>query len=707
MRKTWLVAAMAAAFCGQAAGAAPAYAIKTLSTRADAVSGGDVLVSVTAPLAEKIAVSLNGSDVTGAFHSVDGGAMTGLVEGLRLGRNTLALSAGGRTRASLTVVDYPIEGPIFSGPHERPYVCETVQSGLGPARDADCTVATTYRWFYKPAGGGAFKPLTDPAHPPADVATAKIYGGASVPYIVRVESGTIDRAIYHIAILADPAAPQGADFRPGPGWNGKLRYDFGGGCGFGHHQGTMKPEAVLDDINLSRGFAVATSTANVYGQACNDVKSAETLLMVKEHFIERYGLPRYTMGIGGSGGAMQQLLISQNYPGILDGIVPGIAFPDGQTLTHTPTDCDLLIRYLDGAEGWTDAQKLAVSGFKVKGSCLDPKHNWGGQRLGGTNSIHPANCGKTFPAEMIWNPISNPRGVRCTVYEGMKNLYGPSADRQQPLDNVGVQYGLRVLRAGGITVDQFLDLNEKIGGFDADGFKVPHRTSIGLDVMRRSYATGRVFNGKGVALPIIQNRSYLDDGNGNVHTDWHSLEVRERLRRANGGKADNEVIWIAANDKAVADQVAADITDVMDQWLEALLADASDAPYAIKVARAKPVHAVDACYDLKGVRYEAPIGWDNAGKCGELFPHSANMRVVAGEPIQEDVIKCRLKPADPASYGVAFTPGQAARLKRVFPTGVCDYTRPGVGQVAVTGPWLSYGPAPRLASPGRAERDPG
>lgn len=697
MGKTVLWAAMAAALCAQGASAAPAYGLKTLSTRADAVSGEDVLVSVTAPPADRIKVTLNGKDVTSAFGPAANGVMTGLVDGLKLGRNSLSLSAGGRTRAHLTVIDYPIEGPIFSGPHESPYLCETAASGLGPAQDADCTVATTYQWFYKPVGGGAFKPLTDLGRTPADAATAKIYGGASVPYVVRVESGTIDRAIYRIAILADPAAPQGADFRPGPGWNGKLRYDFGGGCGFGHHQGTLKAEAVLDDINLSRGFAVATSTANVYGQACNDVRSAETLLMVKEHFIERYGLPRYTLGIGGSGGAMQQLLISQNYPGLLDAIVPGIAFPDGQTLTHTPTDCDLLIRYLDGAGGWTDAQKLAVSGFKVKGSCLDPKRNWGGQRMGGTNSIHPANCGKTFPADLIWNPISRPQGVRCTVYEGMKNLYGASADRQQPLDNVGVQYGLSVLQAGGITVDQFLDLNEKIGGFDADGFKVPNRTSIGLDVMRKSYATGRVFNGKGVALPIIQNRTYLDDGDGNVHTDWHSLEVRERLRRANGGKADNEVIWIAANDKAVADQVTADITDVMDQWLEALLVNASNAPYAAKVARAKPARAVDACYDVRGARYEAPIGWDNTGKCGELFPHSANMRVVAGEPVQEDVIKCRLKPADPSAYKAAFTPEQAARLKRVFPTGVCDYARPGVGQVALSGSWLTYGPAPPLA----------
>jgi len=40
-------------------------------------------------------------------------------------------------------------------------------------------------------------------------------------------------------------------------------------------------------------------------------------------------------------------------------------------------------------------------------------------------------------------------------------------------DNVGVQYGLNALNRGQITPDEFLDLNEKIGGIDVDGNSAP------------------------------------------------------------------------------------------------------------------------------------------------------------------------------------------------------------------------------------------
>ena len=138
------------------------------------------------------------------------------------------------------------------------------------------------------------------------MASTTVYGGRTVPFVVRVQSGTINRAIYRIAILADPASRSGRSWKPGPGWNGKLRYTFGGGCGFGRHQGINQATTVLNETNLSRGFAVATSTLNIYGTACDDDLSAETAMMVKEHFSENYGVPRYTMGQGGSGGAMQQ-----------------------------------------------------------------------------------------------------------------------------------------------------------------------------------------------------------------------------------------------------------------------------------------------------------------------------------------------------------------------------------------------------------------
>ena len=45
----------------------------------------------------------------------------------------------------------------------------------------------------------------------------------------------------------------------------------------------------------------------------------------------------------------------------------------------------------------------------------------------------------------------------------------------RPFVNTGVQYGLAALNSGAITVQQFIDLNEKIGGIDQDANYTPAR----------------------------------------------------------------------------------------------------------------------------------------------------------------------------------------------------------------------------------------
>ena len=53
-------------------------------------------------------------------------------------------------------------------------------------------------------------------------------------------------------------------------------------------------------------------------------------------------------------------------------------------------------------------------------------------------------------------------------------------------------------------------------------------------------------------------------------------------------------------------------------------------------------------------------------------------------------LKCQLRPVNLSDYP-ALSPDQEAKLHAVFPDGVCDYTRPGVGQQPVQGTWLSFG----------------
>src|SRR5690606_16889416 len=138
-------------------------------------------------------------------------------------------------------------------------------------------------------------PLDDPTQLPDDIATVEV-DGESVPLVIRVERGVINRSIYEISALEpspDPDAP--ARTWDGSAWNERLVYEFGGGCGTGYHQGRVLGHDLIRDL-LGSGDAVATSTLDVGQAACNGVVSAETALMVKEHFVENYGYPVHTLG---------------------------------------------------------------------------------------------------------------------------------------------------------------------------------------------------------------------------------------------------------------------------------------------------------------------------------------------------------------------------------------------------------------------------
>jgi hypothetical protein len=81
-----------------------------------------------------------------------------------------------------------------------------------------------------------------------------------------------------------------------------------------------------------------------------------------------------------------------------------------------------------------------------------------------------------------------------------------------------------------------------------------------------------------------------------------------------------------------------------------------------------------------------------AGTCETLFPTFGDTRTAAGGGLTGDTLKCQLKPLDFASYPARFTAAQQARLQTTFPTGVCDWSKPGVDERPPLGTWLDYGP---------------
>ena len=242
-----------------------AFAIVTMSTRADMVSGGDVLVSVTVPEAvplDQAHVTLNGADITPSFHpNAAHHSMTGLVSGLKAGANTISVAArdGRNGGGRLTLVNHPIAGPVFSGPHEQPFICETasftLRSGgtLGNPLDANCSIKTRTDYYYRSTHGGPLKPLVAQSAVPPDVAQTTTLDGTQVPYIVRIETGTINRAIYQVAMLHNPASEQAPDPWTRPkGWNRRLVYTHGGGCTTGWNRQGATTGGVEDDVMLAR-----------------------------------------------------------------------------------------------------------------------------------------------------------------------------------------------------------------------------------------------------------------------------------------------------------------------------------------------------------------------------------------------------------------------------------------------------------------------
>ena len=324
------------------------------------------------------------------------------------------------------------------------------------------------------------------------------------------------------------------------------------------------------------------------------------------------------------------------------------------------------------------------------------------------NPSRAGNCGNGFPDELVYDAETNPNGIRCAHPEHNINLLGSRIDTDgvtralQPLDNVGVQYGLRALQNGTMTVERFVDLNANIGYFNIDQERIagPQRREATQEGLENAYRSGMVTDGRYLAnVPIIDVR-YNEPGL-DIHLNWRALSVRERLEQANG-HADNQVIWGYNQNQVPTSTVSNEAFVTMDAWLAAMEADTSSATLADRVLANKPSLATDRC--LARVTEDGVADVRDVGlftpECAVQFGDSP--RIVAGGPVAEDVLKCQLKPLDFSSDDyrlaetgelISFTDEHQAQLRNVFSSGVCDWSRPGVAQQLNPG-WMSFANGP-------------
>ena len=323
----------------------------------------------------------------------------------------------------------------------------------------------------------------------------------------------------------------------------------------------------MDPQLLGLGYAIAHSSGTRTSVHYNLQLGGETALMTKERFVERYGVPRYTVGVGGSGGAIQQYVYGQNHPGLLDAAIPVVSYPDMTTQTVHVGDCELLEHYMDVTDAanpkwrnWDDREWLI--GLNGNPAFPNPYTGQAGsdECVNGWRGLTPLALNPLFGTAGAGTERMNPAvmaSVKWTHWEDARNVYGVRADgwARSPWDNVGVQYGLKALVDGHITPAEFLDLNAKVGswkeqedmvqegqpflptgGFDpwsarnmrSGRRRHPRRRRSGdIIAMRNAYAKGLYFDGD-IDIPILDVRPYLEEAL-DMHNSHQSFASRQRM----------------------------------------------------------------------------------------------------------------------------------------------------------------------------------
>ncbi len=766
-----LAAAVLAASLSLSAVAEESGTIRILSSEPGQVSGGDVRVAIDLPAGHLNSLLLLNGDLVVSGLSRQGDKVEGLIDGLNPGENSLRvwhfrfhegrffLDNGG----AVTLVNHPITGPIFSGPQQQPFVCSVqAEFGIQPHVDSssppgfrvygeqgevvgystNCSIDSFVTYHYRTTDG-SWADWPGNGDIPEDLATTMTIEGEEVEFVVRLERGTINRFIYSYAMLVDPASIGGEnpDWDTSR-WNGRLLYQFQGGVGIGHTQGRWSQGNALNADALGLGHAVAYSTGNRTGEHYNLQVGGETALMTKEHFVKRYGAPLYTVGLGGSGGGIQQYVYGQNHPGLLDAAIPQRSYPDMVTQTIHVGDCELLEHYMDVTDGanpfWqTTTNRSWLVGLNATDLLGNPFRDaqlaFGLGAAPGMTECVPAwrglsplalnpHFGQARHAEH-WEPLSDIFEIEWTHMDDLRNIYGVDEGgfARRAVDNVGVQYGLRAFVEGAIDAEQFIHLNWHAGGwkpsaetvqegfpflgdptpdnFDpwsrrnmmlSDGNTPAPRHEGNLEAIGALYESGMVFRGQ-IDIPVLDIRDWLEPIL-DMHNSHQSFAVRQRILNEMG-QADHHLVWFAGIGDPPFQIGQWNMTllalEVIDEWMLNIL----DNPEAGLVAN-RPDEAVDACFDEVGNVIAAGddvwsgiLDEDSAGPCTQAFPTFTTSRIEAGGPITGDVFKCQLKSLDTAladgTYGGhVLTAEQVDLLHQIFPDGVCDYSQPDAGRSA-------------------------
>ena len=186
--------------------------------------------------------------------------------------------------------------------------------GLPPIpQSPTCETPTVVSYVYLPPTGTTWFPYDPAAPPPASsIRQTTTMDGLMVPMIVRWERGVINRFMYSIMVLSPYSQTSAVDLRA---WNRKALFSFSGGVAIGHYQGAASGGDMRHLAGLQMGYAVLYSSGTRTNTHYNLQLGGETAIMVKDRFVSAYAEPEYTIGVGASGGGIQQYVYGQNHAG--------------------------------------------------------------------------------------------------------------------------------------------------------------------------------------------------------------------------------------------------------------------------------------------------------------------------------------------------------------------------------------------------------
>ena len=497
----------------------------------------------------------------------------------------------------------------------------------------------------------------------------------------------------------------------------------------GRNQGTPGSSA-LDPQILGLGYGIAHSSGTRTSVHYNLEVGGETALMTKERFVERYGVPLYTVGVGGSGGAIQQYVYGQNHRGLLDAGIPVVSYPDMVTQTIHVGDCELLEHYMDVTDGanpkWrTWSNRRWLIGLNASDTFPNP---YTGGAPGSTECVN----GWRGLLPLAMNPLFGTAGagtermdpaemaaVHWTHWEDLRNIYGVGArrlraadlgQRGRPVRPAGAARGShhpagvprpqregrqlegpRADGAGGPPVParsgRFDPWSARNMRLSPDGGVTPAPRRQGdLDAMRAAYRQGIYFDGD-IDIPLIDARPYLEPVL-DMHNSHQSFASRQRMLDFDGD-ASNQVIWFwdtAGGDRLMLPDGVRGRRRVAREPASPPEARRRGQPPA--AGRGRVLRGVEDADRPRAGRLVGQPRRPAARTCAQRFPIRLDVAHRGGRSDPRRRLQVRVAAgrhgdrARPLRRVDAHRPTQRARLEAIFPTGVCDYRRRDQGRPA-------------------------